>query len=62
MSLHASINRCLSNVQIRHFFCDFWELPEPGVLCPPPEDNSDILSPTRQRREREEYAGGTWDE
>jgi len=35
----------------------FWELPEPGVLCPPPEDNSDLLSPTRQRREREEYAG-----
>ena len=40
----------------------FWELPEPGVLCPPPEDNSDFLSPTRQRRERQEYAGGTWDE
>ena len=26
----------------------FWELPEPGVLCSPPEDNSDFLSPTRK--------------
>jgi len=40
----------------------FWEMPEPSVLCPPPEDYSDILSPTRQRREREEFAGNTWDE
>jgi len=40
----------------------FWELPEPGVLCPPAEDNSDIMSIIRRRKERDEFAGGTWDE
>jgi hypothetical protein len=40
----------------------FWQMPEFEVLTASPPDTSDFLSITRQRREREEYAGSTWDE
>ena len=39
----------------------FWEL-DYAKLTAKPEDTSDLTSPTRRRREREEYAGSTWEE
>jgi hypothetical protein len=38
-----------------------WEL-DYAKLTAKPEDTSDLTSPTRRRREREEYAGSTWEE
>lgn len=39
----------------------FWEL-DYAKLTAKPEDTSDITSPTRRRREREEFAAGPWEE
>jgi len=39
----------------------FWEL-DYAKLTAKPEDTSYFTSPTRRRREREEFAGSTWDE
>ena len=39
----------------------FWEL-DYAKLTAKPEDTSDLTSPTRRRREREEFAGSTWEE
>jgi len=40
----------------------FWQMPEFEVLTASPPDTSDFLSITRHRKNRDEYAGGTWDE
>jgi hypothetical protein len=39
----------------------FWEI-DYAQLTAPPEDHSDITSPTRRRRDRDEFAGGPWDD
>jgi len=39
----------------------FWET-DYAKLTAKPEDTSDITSPTRWRRERDEFAGSTWEE
>lgn len=39
----------------------FWEM-DYAQLTAPPEDHSDITSPTRRRRDRDEFAGGPWDD
>jgi hypothetical protein len=40
----------------------FWQMPEFEVLTASPPDTSDFLSITRHRKNRDEFAGGTWDE
>ena len=39
----------------------FWEL-DYAKLTAKPEDTSDLTSPTRRQREREEFEGSTWEE
>jgi len=39
----------------------YYDLPEFGKLTEKEDDGADIVSPTRRRREREEYAGSVWD-
>jgi hypothetical protein len=40
----------------------FWQIPEYELLTAEPPDRSDFLSVTRRSKDREEFAGGTWDE
>ncbi len=39
----------------------YYDLPEFGKLTEKEDDGAEIVSPTRRRREREEYAGSVWD-
>jgi len=39
----------------------FWEM-DYAKLTTKPEDTSDLTSPTRRRRDREEFAGSMWEE
>ncbi len=40
----------------------FWQMPEFELLAAAPPDTSDRISPTRHSKDREEFAGGNFDE
>ena len=40
----------------------FWHIPKFEVLTASPPDTSNLLSITRCREDRDDFAGGTWDE